>query len=119
MAENNIVKKDNTQISKKQSAYDYIMEQQELFKSMKLSPTMIDRYEIIVSNGTKVLRPREKEISFTLDMGNHSASITQVSKTLFEQKKWAYPDKKRTESEERVLLEEELGCSVDLKETQP
>lgn len=63
----------------KAGSLDEIRKQIELLASMSLPPTMAERYEVVVRDGLKVLRKREKPIKFVLDSPKYDVPVTDTS----------------------------------------
>lgn len=57
---------------------DEIRKQIELLASMSLPPTMAERYEVVVMDGWKVLRKRDKPIKFVLEQAKYDVPVTDT-----------------------------------------
>lgn len=63
----------------KAGSLDEIRKQIELLASMNLPPTMAERYEVVVRDGWKVLRKRDKPIKFVLEQAKYNVPVTDTT----------------------------------------
>lgn len=103
--------KANNRVAKK-SDYDYIMEQIELLKSMKLPATMVETHMVrIDQDGYKVLMKRKTPINvYDFDPDGHQASIV-ASQKLYTDRMFGEKKKGKYNDEERIVnvLSVEVG----------
>ena len=63
----------------KAGSLDEIRKQIELLASMSLPPTIAERYEVVLRDGWKVLRKRDKPIKFVLEQAKYNVPVTDTT----------------------------------------